>query len=119
MEVSCLQFVAYDPEQHADFVTVRGPNSGCSSYVGIRGGEQFVNLTPNDLEIGCFRLYTIVHEFLHVAGFFHMQAAFDRDEYVRIDFDMIQFGYERNFLKVGEDIITHLNVEYDYGKGLK
>lgn len=136
MEVSCLKFVAYDPEQHIDFVTVRGPNSGCSSAVGIRGGEQFINLTPNNLEIGCFRLYTIVHEFLHAAGFdlylfiffiyflyifrfFHMHAAFDRDEYVRIDFDMVQFGYERNFIKVGEDIITHLNVEYDYGKKLK
>lgn len=116
MEVSCLKFVAYNPGYHVDFITIRGTTLGCSSAVGVRGGEQFINLTPNNPEIGCFRLYTIVHEFLHAVGFFHTQNAYDRDDYVRINTDVIQFGAERNFLKFGNDIMSHLNVEYDYGK---
>lgn len=113
-EVTCLRFVAYDPNLHNDFVTVRGTGSGCSSSVGRRGtGEQFLNLAPSAaLEIGCFRLYTIVHEFMHAIGFYHMQSATERDEYVEIVWDKIQAGTENNFAKHGFDTITNYGVEY-------
>lgn len=65
-EVTCLRFVPYDANVHNDYVTVQGSASGCFSSVGRRGiGEQILNLAPNNLEVGCFRLYTIVHEFIH------------------------------------------------------
>jgi Astacin (Peptidase family M12A) len=74
-----------------------------------------LNLTPNNREVGCFRLYTIVHEFLHALGFFHMQSATERDEYVKIVWEKIQSGTETNFDAYGSDYITNYNVEYDYG----
>lgn len=117
-EVSCLKLVAYDADVHTDFINVRGTGSGCSSSVGRRGGQQFINLQPFDIETGCFRLYTIVHEFLHALGFYHMQSATDRDEYVRIVWDNIQSGTENNFNIFGSDVITHFGVEYDYGSVL-
>lgn len=65
--------------------------------------------------MGCFRLYTIVHEFLHAIGFFHMQSATERNQYVKIVWDKIQNGTENNFDAYGTDVITNFNVEYDYG----
>jgi len=115
-EVTCLRFVPYDPNVHNDFITVTGSDSGCYSYVERRGtGEQQLNLQPFDLELGCFRLYTIVHEFMHAVGFFHMQSATERDEYVEIVWDKIQTGTEGNFNTYAANVITNHVVEYDYG----
>lgn len=74
-----------------------------------------MNLQLFDREQGCFRLYTIVHEFLHAIGFFHMQSATERDEYVEIVWDKIQSGTENNFEAHGDNYIMNYNVEYDYG----
>jgi hypothetical protein len=93
----------------------QGENTGCWSYVGRQGGRQYMNLQPFDREVGCFRLYTIVHEFIHAIGFYHQQSATERDDYVRIVWDKIQDGTAFNFDKYGEDIITNYGVEYDYG----
>lgn len=117
-EVTCLKFVPYDAQEHRDFVTVQGTGGGCYSSVGRRGGEQILNLQPYNLEVGCFRLYTVVHEFLHAIGFYHMQSATERDEYVRIEFDKIQQGTANNFNTYGFDIISNYGVEYDYGSVL-
>lgn len=113
--VTCLKFVPYDPSVHEDFVTVMGTGSGCYSSVGRRGREQFLNLQPYAVETGCFRLYTIVHEFMHAVGFYHMQSATERDDFVRIVFESIQSGTENNFNTYSADVISNLGVEYDYG----
>lgn len=74
-----------------------------------------MNLRPFEREVGCFRLYTIVHEFIHAIGFFHQQAASERDEYVKIVWDKIEAGTEFNFDAYGSNIISNFDVEYDYG----
>ena len=56
----------------------------CWSYIGRFGffglAGQEVNLEP-----GCFRAHvTILHELLHVLGFYHEQSRWDRDDYVTI-----------------------------------
>jgi hypothetical protein len=79
-----------------------------------RGGQQ-LNLTPNNPEVGCFRLYTIVHEFLHALGFFHMQSATERDEYVEIVWENIQPEMTYNFDKYNASAISQYGTEYDYG----
>lgn len=74
-----------------------------------------MNLRPFDREVGCFRLYTIVHEFIHALGFFHQQSATERDEYVKIVWNKIEEGTEFNFDAYGTNIISNFGVEYDYG----
>jgi Astacin (Peptidase family M12A) len=74
-----------------------------------------MNLRPFEREVGCFRLYTIVHEFIHALGFFHQQAATERDEYVKIVWDKIEAGTKFNFEAYGDNIISNY-VEYDYGR---
>jgi hypothetical protein len=99
-----FRFVARTTE--ADFVTFR-PSSGCSSSVGRRGGQQFVNLGT-----GCTTGNTI-HEIGHTIGFWHEQSRQDRDAFVTIHWDKIQAGMEHNFdqhVTDGDDVGP-----YDYG----
>lgn len=74
-----------------------------------------MNLQPYARESGCFRLYTIVHEFIHAIGFYHMQSAYERDDFVRIEFDLVQDGKAHNFNKYGFETVNNFDVEYDYG----
>lgn len=110
--MSCVKFVQRTTE--VDYVEVIGTNSGCWSYVGRLGGMQQLNLTPYPVEEGCFRLATIMHEFLHALGFYHMQSTHDRDDYVTIMWNNIQSGTENNFDKYNTNVVTDFNVKYDY-----
>jgi hypothetical protein len=92
--------------QYPDWVTFR-PSGGCSSAVGRRGGQQFVNLGP-----GCTTGNTI-HEIGHVVGMWHEQSREDRDAFVSIQWANIQAGFEHNFdqhISDGDDVGP-----YDYG----
>jgi len=110
--VSCLTFVPRTNE--VNYVRVNGQAGGCWSEVGyLRGGEQEINLAVAEPGVGCFRIGTIVHEFLHTLGFYHMQSATERDDYVKVAYEHIQSGLEHNFDKYQPDLISNYGVEYD------
>jgi len=110
--VSCLTFVPQTDE--VNYVRVNGQEGGCWSEVGFLGDEeQEVNLALDRPESGCFRIGTIIHEFLHTLGFFHMQSATERDDYVKIAYEHILAGLEHNFDKYPADMISNYGVDYD------
>lgn len=44
-----------------------------------------------------------------------MQSAYDRDDYVKIEWDNITPGMEHNFNKYNSSVVSHFNTTYDYG----
>jgi len=109
--VSCLRFIPRTTQEA--YVSVEGNGSGCSSNVGYLGRQQRLHLQLYPPGEGCFRIGTIIHEFLHAVGFYHMQSATERDDFVTIMWDHIQSGTEGNFNTYPADRISNFGVDYD------
>ena len=67
------------------------PGEGCTARVGRDGGRQNVSLAPR-----CDRR-SVIHEILHALGFKHEHSRYDRDSYIRVDFDNVQDEYREWF----------------------
>jgi hypothetical protein len=52
---------------------------------------------------GKFNEGTVIHEFLHAAGFYHEQQRNDRDNFIQINFDNITLFNRHNFWKEDRD----------------
>ncbi|KAH8261842.1 hypothetical protein KR038_001078 [Drosophila bunnanda] len=111
---SCLVFKEATTDQEY-YVNVTSEAGGCYSYVGHLQRVQQLNLQSYALDTGCFRLGTIVHEFLHTLGFYHQQSTWNRDDYVRIAEENILEGRENNFNKYDNETVTDYDEPYDYG----
>ena len=111
--VLCIRFVERTTE--SNYIRVTSSDSGCFSYIGRIGGAQQLNLQSYTPGTGCFVKGTIMHEFIHALGFYHMQSATERDQYVEIVWANIQAGTENNFNTYPATQISQFGVEYDYG----
>jgi hypothetical protein len=74
-----------------NYVVFTETGSGCSSYVGMIGGPQPIQVG------GCGQAGSVVHEVGHAAGFFHEQSRADRDQHVTIVWSEISPGEESQF----------------------
>nr|XP_039268552.1 tolloid-like protein 2 [Styela clava] len=103
---SCLKFIPHSTEP--DYVNYEIQN-GCYSNVGVVGGKQTISIGS-----GCDSHRTILHETFHALGFWHEQSRTDRDDNVRIVWEVISPGQEYNFDKYESDQIDDQGVPYDY-----
>ncbi|XP_066120933.1 astacin-like metalloendopeptidase [Saccopteryx bilineata] len=102
---TCIRFVAYHGQK--DFISVI-PMSGCFSSVGRSGGMQVLSLAPTCLWRGPG---IVLHELMHVLGFWHEHSRADRDRYIRVNWNEIRPGFEINFVKSQS---SNMLVPYDY-----
>ncbi|XP_062935047.1 astacin-like metalloendopeptidase [Cynocephalus volans] len=107
--LTCIRFVAYQGQR--DFISII-PMYGCFSSVGRSGGMQVVSLAPACLQKG---RGIVLHELMHVLGFWHEHARADRDHYIRVDWNEILPGFEINFIKSQS---SNMLAPYDYSSVL-
>jgi len=108
-ENTSIKLVAITAENRSDFqnfVTFEASN-GCSSYVGMRGGEQELWIS------GACGVGSIIHEIGHTVGLFHEHTRNDRDNFISVERDNIIDDAQFNFdvLDTGAMLLG----EYDYG----
>ncbi|KAK6760536.1 hypothetical protein RB195_021850 [Necator americanus] len=105
---TCIDF---SPKSAADQDYIHiVPDDGCYSLVGRIGGKQ-----PVSLGDGCIQKGIIIHELMHVVGFFHEQSRADRDDHIIINWSNVESGLQDQFDKYSLQMIDHLNTVYDYG----
>ncbi|XP_072490872.1 astacin-like metalloendopeptidase [Notamacropus eugenii] len=102
---TCVRFVPRTNQN--DFVSII-PMSGCFSSVGHSGGMQVASLAPFCLRKG---KGIVLHELMHVLGFWHEHSRADRDRYIHISWKEIRPGFEINFIKSQN---SNMLVPYDY-----
>ncbi|CAH2068284.1 unnamed protein product, partial [Iphiclides podalirius] len=114
-ENTCIKFRYREPEDTV-FVNLTGGPGGCYAHVGYwqPRGVHIMNLARNYPGVGCFRHATIVHEWMHILGFLHMQSTHNRDDYVRIVEENLIPGTEHNFAIYDSSLVDNLDIEYDY-----
>ena len=101
---TCLRFVPR--QEQYDYISIESKD-GCFSSLGRVGGKQVLSLN----RYGCVYHGVIQHETLHALGFQHEQTRSDRDQHVRINWDVIESDMAFNFYKQQSDT---LNTPYDY-----
>ncbi|XP_060644802.1 seminal metalloprotease 1-like [Drosophila nasuta] len=111
---SCLTFKEVSKDQ-SEYVNITAESGGCYTAVGYQRRVQQLNLETYDLDEGCYRLGTIMHEILHAVGFFHQQSTWNRDDFVHIATENIADGKEHNFEKYSENLVENFDQTYDYG----
>ncbi|XP_076288436.1 zinc metalloproteinase nas-4 isoform X2 [Lasioglossum baleicum] len=108
---TCIKFKPYTGEE-SDYVRITAGETGCWSSVGRIGGRQDVNLQVP----GCvIKKGTVIHELMHAVGFLHEQSRYERDEFVRIQWNNILNGHAGNFEKASRQTTDAFGVGYDYG----
>uniref|UniRef100_A0A182Q0I0 Metalloendopeptidase n=1 Tax=Anopheles farauti TaxID=69004 RepID=A0A182Q0I0_9DIPT len=117
---TCVRFIPHTTEDI--FVTIDNSETGCWSYVGrsMDNVDNRVNLQSTE----CVKTFVVVHELMHVIGFFHEFVRPDRDSYISIDrsalkpeFQTDEF-FESNFAKMPESAVVLYGRPYDYGSVL-
>lgn len=102
---TCIRFQERTIEK--DFVTLF-MGQGCFAHVGRRGGNQKLSLGR-----GCENHGIIVHELMHVIGFYHLHQRYDRDRYLRVHWQNINPMFLSNF-KLLSPNDKRVDADFDY-----
>ncbi|KAI8742945.1 meprin A subunit alpha [Biomphalaria glabrata] len=103
----CIQFIPRTTEQN--YLRIKR-GTGCHSPIGFDPGED--GAVVSTLGPGCEIKGIVMHEILHVLGFYHEQNRPDRDLYV--DINETNVAVIRDFYIRNETIIDTMGIPYDF-----
>ncbi|CAI4232412.1 unnamed protein product [Auanema sp. JU1783] len=106
-EKTCIRFVPRAAGE-SDYLFI-GKVDGCFSEVGRTSGVQVLSL-----DNGCMEYATIIHEMMHVVGFYHEHERWDRDNFIDIIWQNIDRGALDQFGKVDLSKTSYYGQPYDY-----
>ncbi|XP_066929153.1 zinc metalloproteinase nas-13-like [Clytia hemisphaerica] len=102
-------WVPYSNQAHrVEFIK----DGGCYSLLGKDTSEG--NKQPISIDDGCEAKHIVLHEMMHAMGFYHEQNRFDRDQFIKINWNNIQDGMASQFDKASNNNIFQTSVPYDY-----
>ncbi|KAI6218478.1 Peptidase M12A and Metridin ShK toxin domain containing protein [Aphelenchoides besseyi] len=104
---TCVRFVPRSSGE-GDYLFI-GKVDGCFSEVGRTSGVQVLSL-----DNGCMEYPTIIHEMMHVVGFYHEHERWDRDTFIDIIWQNIDRGALDQFGKVDLSKTSYYGQPYDY-----
>ncbi|KAB8032116.1 M12 family metallopeptidase [Fluviispira multicolorata] len=116
-------------KENDNYVLIEKGNK-CSSGIGnikkiFNNYKQTIVLSDNGI---CFKRVALMHELMHLLGFYHEHSRFDRDQFVKIVEENIDPSKMHNFLKRRESTIRFGEYDYDsimhysydsFGKNIK
>lgn len=112
-EMSCVRFK--EASDQPFFVNITENPGGCYSTIGFMDDISTLNLQNYPINTGCYRPGKIIHELLHILGFYHMQSNYDRDDYIRIAYENVMPNFVHDFTKYTKDFVKDFGEKYDYG----
>uniref|UniRef100_A0A914XDK1 Metalloendopeptidase n=1 Tax=Plectus sambesii TaxID=2011161 RepID=A0A914XDK1_9BILA len=111
-ENACIRFRPRTTE--ADYIEFQnGYYEGCYTTVGRSPGKNVVMLEANDLAT-CMEHDIVIHEVLHSLGLWHEQMRYDRDTFIKVNWDNIPLNLWPQFEKVTEAESTTYDIGYEY-----
>ncbi|KAK0402277.1 hypothetical protein QR680_016245 [Steinernema hermaphroditum] len=109
---TCVRFQQVDPENSPSYpVLVFIPGLGCWSDVGRESKKRQQELS---IGRGCEDVETAAHEIGHALGFIHEQQRWDRDDFIWVDMDNIEDGYDGQYGKNVKGYNVNFDKQYDY-----
>uniref|UniRef100_A0A914X8S6 Metalloendopeptidase n=1 Tax=Plectus sambesii TaxID=2011161 RepID=A0A914X8S6_9BILA len=106
-ELTCINFHER-VYPYRDYIYIH-PGESCFSDVGRLGEQQIVSLGK-----GCLNTSSVIHQLMHVIGFYHEHERPDRDHYVTVLKDNIDVDHVEDFEKRPFKM-PYDRLPYDYG----
>uniref|UniRef100_A0A0P4WNR1 Metalloendopeptidase n=1 Tax=Scylla olivacea TaxID=85551 RepID=A0A0P4WNR1_SCYOL len=111
---SCIRFVPADDVGMglAAHVLVTPGAGGCNAVPGYNAAPGYVSVVHLHAPDCITRIGHVLHEILHVLGFYHEHQRQDRDSHIEVHYDNILPGHEANFKRIFNET---LGLPYDAG----
>ncbi|XP_067650412.1 zinc metalloproteinase dpy-31-like [Haliotis asinina] len=106
-EETCLKFEARKHTRSP--ILLFQQKGGCYSFVGKQSFSQTISIGR-----GCETKGVVAHEIGHALGFWHEHSRPDRDNYVTIHYENIQWGKGHEFYSKGWEEAESMGMPYDY-----
>jgi Astacin (Peptidase family M12A) len=115
-ERTCIRFEPYDNVRHRNYrarlFMQTNESSFCASAVGYRedAGPNYLSdiFLGTDCSIG-----SIIHELGHAIGFRHEQSRVDRNKHIKINYKLIEKGFESQYDIMESPQPGYYGVQYD------